>query len=137
MATRSVAAPEVLGVEAASELAWVRQVEQGLPVRALDELQAFGDLSDEELDAIIPRRTRRHQRQRGRLSTEQSDRVARAARAFAIAHRTFADSRKANRWMTRSHRNLDGLRPIDLLRSSTGAQVVLDVLGRIEYGVYG
>lgn len=137
MAARSTATAEVLGVRSSSDVAWVRKVEQGLPVRALKELQALGALSEEEFDAIIPRRTRRHQRERGRLSTNQSDRVARAARAFATAHRVFADPDRANRWMKRPHHLLEDERPIDLLRSSTGTQVVLDALGRIEHGVYG
>lgn len=137
MAARSAATADALGVQSSSDIAWVRKVEEGLPVRALKQLQALGALSEEEFDAIIPRRTRRHQRERGRLSASQSDRVARAARAFATAHRAFADPEKGNRWMKRPHRILEDERPIDLLRSSTGTQIVLDALGRIEHGVYG
>lgn len=136
MVTRSPEAHDVLGVTPESELAWVREVEDGLPVEALDRLQAFGDLSAAELDAVIPRRTRRHQRDRGRLTPEQSDRIARAARVFAFAHRVFVDPEKANRWMKRAHDQFDGERPLDLLRSDTGARVVTDALGRLEHGVY-
>lgn len=89
------------------------------------------------MDAVIPRRTRRHQQTRKRLSTEQSDRVARTADVFARAHRIFGDAGRANRWMKRPHPELDDRRPLDLLRFSSGAQVVLDLLGRIEHGVYG
>lgn len=136
MATRVVEEQEILGTEAPSEVEWVRQVQQGLPVEAIARLREFGGLSEADLDEVIPRRTRRHQRERGRLSPEQSDRVARAARAFAMAHRAFGDPEKANRWMKRPHQELGGERPISLLRSSTGARLVEDVLGRIVHGVY-
>lgn len=137
MATRSIEVHDVLGTAPESGLDWVREVERGLPPEVLDRLQAFGDLDESELDAVIPRRTRRHQRDRDRLTPAQSDRVARAARVFALAHRVFGDAVKANRWMKRPHGQLDGARPLEMLRTSAGAQMVTDLLGRIEHGVYG
>lgn len=52
------------------------------------------------------------------------------------ARRVFGDADRANRWMKRPHPELDGECPLDLLRSGSGAEAVLDLLGRIEHGVY-
>lgn len=136
MAVETVSTPEVLGLEADSDLGLFQRVQEGLPVETLDRLQEFGDLSDEEFAAIIPRRTESYQRERKRLSKAQSDRVVLAALVFARAHRVFGNREKANRWMTRKHASLGGKRPIDLLRTSTGAELVREVLVRIEHGVY-
>lgn len=128
---------ELLGVEPRSDVSLVELLKEGLPVQVIDRFQGFADLDDRELDEIIPRRTRRHQRERERLTEQQSDLVMRAALVYAMAHRVFGDPERANRWMKSPHRVLEGKRPIDLLRSRVGAEVVEEALGRIEYGVYG
>lgn len=127
---------EVLGVKPRSDISLVEFLSEGLPVGVIDRFQAFANLSDEELSEIIPRRTQRHQRERGRLTEQQSDLLMRAALIYAMAHRVFGDPQRANRWMKRPHRGLEGKRPIELLRSRVGAEVVEETLGRIEYGVY-
>lgn len=129
--------PELLGTEAESELDFVRSVEEGLPAAALDRLQALAELTETEMDEIIPRRTRTHQRRRGRLSPDQSDRVARAARAFAQAHETFASREKGNRWMRKPNRALGGEAPLSLLRTGSGTRLVETILTRIAHGVHG
>lgn len=126
----------VLGVEVESEIDFVQLVERGLPVSAIERLVDLGDLSPAELGEIIPRRTVSHARGRSRLSSELSDRIARAAGAIAFAHEVFADRDKANRWLRRPNRVLDGATPLSLLRSGSGAQLVETILTRIAYGVY-
>lgn len=126
----------VLGVEVENEIDFVQLVERGLPASAIDRLVDLGDLSPAELDEIIPRRTVSHARGRLRLSSELSDRVARAAGAIAFAHEVFADRDKANRWLRRPNRVLGGATPLSMLRSGSGAQLVETILTRIAYGVY-
>lgn len=126
----------VLGVEVESEVDFVQLVEQGIPPSAIDRLIELGDLNPAELDEIIPRRTLSHARGRSRLSPELSDRVARAAGAIVFAHEVFADRVKANRWLRRPNRVLEGATPLSLLKSGSGAQLVETILTRIAYGVY-
>lgn len=126
----------VLGVEVESEIDFVHLVQEGLPASAIDRLVDLGDLSPSELDEIIPRRTVSHARGRSRLTSELSDRVARAAGMIAYAHEVFADRAKANRWLRRPNRVLDGATPLSLLKSGSGAQLVETILTRIAYGVY-
>ena len=65
---------------------------------------------------------------------DESDRAARLARTVALADRTFANPDKANRWLHKELRVLDGRRPIDLVRTQVGARIVEDVLMRIAWG---
>jgi putative toxin-antitoxin system antitoxin component (TIGR02293 family) len=125
-----------LGDRVTSEVEFVRLVEEGLPLATVDEVKRLGALSDVELAQIIPRRTLAHARKRPRLSPEQSDRIARAAGVFTLAHDTFLDRRKANDWMRAPNGALDGETPLSLLRTGSGAELVANVLGRIAYGVY-
>lgn len=46
------------------------------------------------------------------------------------------DPDNAIRWLNSPVVSLGGRRPIDLWGTDEGAQMVMDVLGRIEYGVY-
>jgi putative toxin-antitoxin system antitoxin component (TIGR02293 family) len=126
----------VLGIDIESEVELVQLVEEGLPIETLDRLMAIGDLRSAELEQIIPRRTISHLKAKGRLSPEQSDRVARAASVFALAHEVFANRDKANHWMRQPNRALQGATPLSLLRTGSGAQLVETILTRIAYGVY-
>jgi putative toxin-antitoxin system antitoxin component (TIGR02293 family) len=126
----------VLGKAPRSEVAFVHLVEMGLPTRTLQRLARLGDLTPEELTQIIPRRTLTHLKTRRRLTPEQSDRVARAAGAFAFAQEVFANRDKANRWMRQANRALDGATPLSLLRTGSGTNLVETILVRIAAGVY-
>lgn len=43
---------------------------------------------------------------------------------------------KADRRLNRPHHALDGKSPVEAARTEEGLRKVLDLLGRIEYGVY-
>jgi putative toxin-antitoxin system antitoxin component (TIGR02293 family) len=133
---KALGGPAVLGKGGSSEVAFVHLVEMGLPARALDRLATLGDLTPGEMSQIIPRRTLTHLKRRRRLTPEQSDRVARAAGAFVVAHEVFVDRAKANRWMRQTNRALEGETPLSLLRTGSGTSLVEAVLIRLAAGVY-
>jgi putative toxin-antitoxin system antitoxin component (TIGR02293 family) len=126
---------DILG-EIDSDIQLVELIEQGLPPDTADKLREFADLTTTEFGEIIPHRSLSRARSRGRLSPEQSDRIIRAARIYAIAHEVCGNREKANRWVRRPNRALAGRAPISLLRTNIGADLVEDVLTRIAYGVY-
>ncbi len=96
-----------------------------------------GTLRAPELHAlVIPRRTLAHRKRRGgRLSSEQSDRLARVVRVVTSAEEALGDGAKAARWLRKPNRALRGRRPLDLLASDLGAPLVEQELGRIEHGL--
>ena len=58
------------------------------------------------------------------------------AETLAKATEIFGSREEAERWMSKPAMGLDGQRPIDLLQTVQGAELVNDFLGRLEYGVY-
>jgi putative toxin-antitoxin system antitoxin component (TIGR02293 family) len=126
----------VLGKGVISGTAFVESVERGLPRSALTELKRFSHLSDSDLAAVIPRRTLTSMRRARKLTTEQSDRIARTAGIVALAQRVFGDADVAREWLLASNPALEGQVPLRLLRTGSGAHLVEAVLIRIEYGVY-
>lgn len=58
--------------------------------------------------------------------------MATAAKAVEV----FGSIEAAERWMDKPAMGLDGHRPIDLLQSAQGAEIVNDFLTRLEYCVY-
>jgi putative toxin-antitoxin system antitoxin component (TIGR02293 family) len=58
------------------------------------------------------------------------------AETLAKATEIFGGKEEAERWMSKPAMGLDDQRPIDLLQTVQGAELVNDFLGRLEYGVY-
>ena len=126
----------VLGKKLKSGVDFARLVEHGLPGRAVTFLKAYSRLSEKDLSSVIPRRTLTSLRSTKRLSPEQSDRVARTAATVAFAERVFGNLEAAREWLLTPNPALNGEIPLSLLRTGSGADVVENVLIRIEDGVY-
>jgi putative toxin-antitoxin system antitoxin component (TIGR02293 family) len=70
------------------------------------------------------------------LNLEQSSRAWKFAEVLAKATEVFGSQEKAEQWLERPAMGLNGRRPIDLLATPAGVEMVEDFLGRLEYGVY-
>jgi putative toxin-antitoxin system antitoxin component (TIGR02293 family) len=53
-----------------------------------------------------------------------------------MASKVFGSQLDAEQWMRRPAMGLGGRRPIELLETTAGAEIVEDFLGRLEDGVY-
>ena len=71
-----------------------------------------------------------------RLSREQSGRAWKFAEILAKATAIFGSRSEAEGWIERPAIGLDQYRPIDLLATPAGIEIVENHLERIEYGVY-
>ncbi len=71
-----------------------------------------------------------------RLDAEQSGRVWQFAELFAKAEDVFQSRARAVEWMLEPAMALENRRPIDLLTTPVGAQLVDDVIERMRHGVY-
>jgi putative toxin-antitoxin system antitoxin component (TIGR02293 family) len=67
----------------------------------------------------------------------KSDRLARIARLYALAEGVFGSRAEAQRWMETPNRALDGVRPLDELETDVAPREVEDLLGRVQYGIFG
>jgi putative toxin-antitoxin system antitoxin component (TIGR02293 family) len=82
----------------------------------------------------VNERTAQRRKEQGALTSEESDRLARVARVTRRAVEAFGDEAQALEWLRRPNRTLRGALPLDLLGTDSGAELVTDELGRIEYG---
>jgi putative toxin-antitoxin system antitoxin component (TIGR02293 family) len=58
------------------------------------------------------------------------------AETLAKASEVFGSQEKAEEWLNKPAMGLDGQRPIELLQTVQGTELVNDFLTRLEYGVY-
>ena len=130
--TKALGSPE-------SDLDFVGLIRKGFPVSVFKAIASRAKLSEETIvDALgIARRTAaRRNREGGRLKPIESELLLRLARVLAAATDVLGDEDKARGWLVTENRALGGRKPITLLDTGIGFQDVLDVLGRIEHGVF-
>jgi putative toxin-antitoxin system antitoxin component (TIGR02293 family) len=70
------------------------------------------------------------------LSEEQGGRTWKFAEILAQATRVFGSQEEAERWLNSEVLPLSGRRPIDLLSTPAGVEMVETLLTQLEYGVY-
>ncbi len=70
------------------------------------------------------------------LSQEQSGRTWKFAEILAKATDVFGSQEEAEQWLERPAIGLDQRRPIDLLATPAGIELVEQYLTRLAYGVY-
>ncbi|RUM95139.1 DUF2384 domain-containing protein [Pseudaminobacter arsenicus] len=114
----------------------------GLPASALDYL--VGRLvfihKAESLEKAVGMSVRTYQRRKDTpskpLSREQSGRTWKFAEILAKATDVLGSQAEAEQWLERPAIGLDQRRPIDLLATPAGIELVEGYLERLEYGVY-
>ena len=106
----------------------------GLDPSAVDKLASHG-LVRQKLEWIINPRTLRTCKLQGqRLTPAETDRLIRAMRILALANEVFGSEAKAIRWLQKPLSRFEGKSAIDLLSSELGADLVEEVLVRIDEG---
>jgi putative toxin-antitoxin system antitoxin component (TIGR02293 family) len=115
---------------------------RGLPWQSLLHLlQTLSVLRQSDLleGAIgMSMRTAQRKKAHGKqsLSREQSGRAWNFAKILAKATDVFGTQQAAEEWLDRPAIGLDQRRPIDLLTTPAGVELVEEYLERLEYGVY-
>ena len=68
--------------------------------------------------------------------SEESEGVHHLAEILALAESVLGTKDKARHWLNTRNRALGNASPLSLLETEAGADEVVNVLGRIEFGVY-
>ncbi len=114
-------------------------IRAGIPSPRVRKLLEYSSMTDEEAarGLHIARRTlQRRFARREAFGPEESEKFARLAAAFSLAEEVFEDREAARRWLRKPNRALVGRAPLSLLDTEAGTGLVLDVLRRIEHGLY-
>lgn len=111
----------------------------GLAKTEVREVSRQLDLTMRELAPLLDTTERTLARRlegQGDLTKSESERLLLLRQLAGHGVDVFEDQGKFNRWLRRPLPLLEGQSPLDLLDTASGFQVVDELLGRIEYGVY-
>jgi putative toxin-antitoxin system antitoxin component (TIGR02293 family) len=112
-------------------------LEEGLSAALLDELRDRLALSPEDMASFlgISTRTLERRREKGTLTSSESERLYRIVRLFQKAMEVFETEEEARRWLKRPQMRLGEQVPLEIARLEPGAREVERLLGRIEHGI--
>ncbi len=116
----------------------IKDMRRGTPASVIPVLAARLGMSQDGLFEILrlPRSTMKGRISKNAvLSASEQDRMYRADRVWSRAVDVLEDEDAARDWVNRHNRALGGEAPLSLLDTEIGYELVLDTLGRIEYGV--
>lgn len=117
-------------------IAFAKIIEKGLDPRSIEQLLAVG-FTQSELDTVISSRTlKRRIESQQPLSSEESERLVRYARIFTMAREIFGENAETLNWLRSPKKKLDDKKPLELLSTEIGAQVIEEYLGQIQSGYF-
>jgi putative toxin-antitoxin system antitoxin component (TIGR02293 family) len=131
---------QLADVDGANEMSGIelhREIEAGIPGSAIQTLLTALDITKEEFSDILgrTRKTLNELLQRERLTRADSDLLYRVSRAVVHAVSVFENAGYAVQWLKESNEALEGARPLSLLATVEGDEVVHAELGAIEHGL--
>lgn len=117
-------------VEAAREM-----LARGLRKSAFERLKSVAAIPRDKLSQVVRIPTRTLDR-RSFFKPDESERILRVAGAFQRAIEVLGDLGKARRWFSSPARALGGRTPLEYCDTEPGAREVINILGRLEHGVF-
>jgi len=128
--TRRYCAPDESSVETVR-----RAIHEGLPKAAFEQLKSITGISGDFLASVvgIPSRTLAR---RTTFKPDETGAILRVAAAFQKTLEVFEDLKKARTWFKSGKRALGGASPLEFCDTEPGAAEVVNLLGRIEHGVF-
>lgn len=122
-----------------SDFDFIKIIRAGLPSKVIANVVESSAISEDVIYKslrIAKRTAARRKAAAATLKPAESELIYRFSKVVVTATAILGDRGKAREWLLTENRALDGNRPIDLLDTAIGLEDVLDVLHRIEYGVY-
>lgn len=111
---------------------------EGLTKVSIDSLTETLKISIDEIVALLPisRRTLERYEPTQKLSPELSDRLIQIAKVYSRTLEVFGDRDLALRWLKSPCKAFGDVIPLSYLNLASGITILMDELGRIDYGVY-
>ena len=129
---------QILRSKPQSSSDWITVIRNGIPSSPIDSLAKKIQLSHAELahSLAIPERTLARRKKLGMLNSEETAKLVRLARVIERATEVFDNFELAINWLKSNNAALTGETPLSLLDTDIGAESIMDLLGRIEHGVF-
>ncbi|GLR04956.1 type II RES/Xre toxin-antitoxin system antitoxin [Vibrio hyugaensis] len=128
----------MLGIEDA-ETGRTDAVHKGFEPKVYRNIVERVKLSQNEFQhvTLIPVSTiKRRLKNEERFNTQESDAIYRLAMLLKLATELFDDEERALSWMRENVYGLGGKRPLDMVSTTVDFEIVKDLIGRLEHGVF-
>lgn len=139
-ATNAISADMTIPTQAElfSSLQLIDRSRQGLTGTEAGRIAGLLGVTDKEMARLLNQSVATFHRQAKvqLLDAATSERLLLLNRLAVYGTAVFQDQGKFTRWLRRPLRLLADHSPLDLMDSMTGVQLIEDILGRIEYGVF-
>lgn len=122
-----------------SDFEFIKIIRAGFPSKVIECVVRSSALSEDVIYKslrIAKRTAARRKATASRLKPAESELIYRLSKVLVTAIEILGDRDKAREWLLTENRALYGNRPLDLLDTAIGFEDVMDILRRIEYGVY-
>ncbi len=129
---------KILGKNLKSKMDLVELGSIGVTKKALSHLADYLSLSWKQIADLLPitERTLQKYTLHRHFNPAVSEQVLHIAGVLAKGIEVFKEKRKFSSWLNTPHKVLSGNTPLSMLESRFGTELVLEELGRIEFGVY-
>ena len=116
----------------------IDKLEIGISVTVIDRIASYLDISVNELMTYlrISRSTWHRRKKAGKLDFNLSDKVLQFSKLIEYAESVFGDKDKVRLWFKMPSVVFENRRPVELVGSLSGMNLINDELIRIEHGVY-
>ena len=121
-----------------NELDLILLTRAGLPKKSLDTLSAKLGISMERLSRLlnISLRTLQRKKDTDHLSIHVSEQILAIAEVVIRGIEVLGSQQSLEIWLHSQLAFLNNRKPIDIMDTTIGTQLLLKILGRIEHGVY-
>ena len=112
---------------------------EGFSYSVFDKLATLSMLDKKQLAQVcqLAPATLARREKLGKFTQEESDRLHRFATVLVAANALFdQDMVATKRWLTEPVYGLGDKAPLDMLATSAETQAILDLIGRLEHGVF-
>lgn len=125
-------------IQVESNFDLVNLAHEGLTAASIQSLIKALELSIDELVELLPvsKRTLQRYEKNQKLSLDLSDRLIQIARVYSRILEVWSDRDLGLHWLKSPCKAFGDKIPLSYLNLHSGFEIVMDELGRIEYGVY-
>ncbi len=111
---------------------------EGVSMAILKKIMEYTALTLQELSTILPVSERQLSRYGDKhlLRKDISSHLIQIVELFERGYEVFGEKSKFRNWLRTENRILGNIRPIEILDTPIGIEMIKDILGRIEHGVY-
>ena len=129
---------KILGKKLVNKMDLVELGSIGVTKNAVSNLANYLSLSSKQVADLLPvtERTLQRYSPRQHFNRAVSEQVIHIAEVLAKDTEIFEEKSKLLLWLNTPHKVFSGNTPFSLLGSRFGTELVLEELGRIEFGVY-